>query len=367
MPEMADSPGNAKPHVSSSAVGDGADAAQNEAYALSLLLNKVVEKMNATRRECRAEREELINSVESQLQDMRTETMTTRSGQQQLQREVRAVQEKLQNAVFECAAQIQSSSDRLGVTALAKASHKLHRDTQQAVSEVELLKAAVFYDRLRREERQKADDAEDEELEARLQQAELANEELRRTAVRLRSQNQQLVAVLQGVVGSLEKWKPQVTQQQLQLRQTLEGFARVQAEHIHIVGTVESLVHSVEQYKAKNDECLHKLEKTVAEFEQQQERWQNKRCYNGAMTNSNAVWRHQNQKQQQQCQHHAPEALHEATGRPLRQRLEHFYSIYNAEKIPSVDAIIDEYVGAEEELMAALEVHYGAFGFFSYN
>lgn len=49
----------------------------------------------------------------------------------------------------------------------------------------------------------------------------------------------------------------------------------------------------------------------------------------------------------------------------LRSKLERFYAVYNPSKIQSIDEIISEYSGAEEELLAALEVHYGAVGYFS--
>ena len=48
----------------------------------------------------------------------------------------------------------------------------------------------------------------------------------------------------------------------------------------------------------------------------------------------------------------------------VRQMVAEFYSIHNPEKLSSLDIILEEYYGADEELMSALEAQYGAFGFF---
>ncbi|RNF05124.1 hypothetical protein TraAM80_04854 [Trypanosoma rangeli] len=355
------SPQVRKSHVSGDAVGMGGDGLQPEAHATpSFLIEKVMAKLNTTLRDCRVERDELTSSVESQLRDMRTETMTTRSEQQQLQREIRALQEKLQSAVIQRASIIAGNAERISVQELAKTARRLTQDTQQGLSEVELLKASVFHDRIKREELQQREDAEDEALEARLLQAEAANDELRRMALRLQEQNTQLVTTLQHSNDMLQQWQRCVAQQQGHIRQITEKFGQVQAEHRRIVGSVESLVHSLEQYKAGRDETLRKLENNLVELEQQclqqQERW---RCFGEdvsgkAHINGSTPWE----------RHHDIFLMGTAACRPLRKRLEHFYGIYNPEKVCSVSDIIDEYRGAEEELMAALEVHYGAFGFF---
>ncbi len=49
----------------------------------------------------------------------------------------------------------------------------------------------------------------------------------------------------------------------------------------------------------------------------------------------------------------------------LRSRIIRFYQQHNPSKLGSVDGVLREYEGAEEELMSALEIHYGAFGYFS--
>ncbi|RNF25336.1 uncharacterized protein Tco025E_02360 [Trypanosoma conorhini] len=364
MSAAVSSPQGGNSHLNDDTAGMGGAGLQTEAHAtLSLLSEKLLAKLNATLRDCRAERDELTSSVESQLRDMRTEAMTTRGEQRQLQREMRALQEKLQGAVIQRASMMAGSAERLSVQALANAARQLTRDMRQGLGDVELLKASVFHSRLTREELQQGEDAEDEALEVRLRQAEMMNDELRCTALNLREQNAQLATALQHSADILQQSQRCVAQQQVHLRQITDKFDRVQAEHDRVVGTVESLVHSLEQYKASRGETLRKLEKTLVEWEQQfhQQRKQ-RHCFGTEMTSSVRIrggmpWE----------RHHDGSLKDTATLRPLRQRLEHFYGIYNPEKISSVSAIIEEYRGAEEELMASLEVHYGAFGFFSHN
>ncbi|ORC91555.1 uncharacterized protein TM35_000051510 [Trypanosoma theileri] len=369
-----------------------------ETQTLSHLFDRLMEKLNETRRECRADRIALTREVETQLRDIRTSAVTTRSQQEQLQREMRALQEKLQNAALQRASTIRSSTDRLAVHTLAKTSQQLRRDAQQALSAVELLRTAVFHDRLTREERQKCEDEEDAEMELRLQHTETTTAALQRNLRRLHAENQQLTRLLQSIVGAVRGLEPQLAQQQRQVEETREAFHRLRAAHTRLEGTMESLIHHTEQYKASHDAVLRRLEKSVKELEQQVKKQQQQQqeeeeryrygegkrmnlitgnVSNSSISNSANKKKNMNpnndrieggiiNESRMWQQNNSGVMNNESTNRPLQQRLELFYRIYNPDKIPSIATIIEEYMGAEEELMAALEVHYDAFGFFSH-
>lgn len=49
----------------------------------------------------------------------------------------------------------------------------------------------------------------------------------------------------------------------------------------------------------------------------------------------------------------------------LRDRLLRFYAVYDPRMIPAVAEVVEQFKGPEEELMAALEMDYGAYGYFS--
>lgn len=292
----------------------------------------------------------------------------------------------------------------------------LHDATQKAASEAELLKLAIFNDRVVREERQGAQDEEDAAIDERIRQAEAANDTMRMELQTLRSTMQKTVEMLEAIHQHdvRREMPPQFDEYELdrlvvEVNSTVE---RVRAEHALLQGRLESMELFASTEEAKRRDKLAAIDEGLQRLETAQRKNVDARRhlpFQPAVSDVSADWLKDAQSRSnlpsRSTTHkdvHVPlsptsslpphqppqrffgaiaplektleefDAMHN-DGAHSRQRrrdelegiLDQFYALYNPNKRGDVTNILDEYAGAEEELFAALEVHYGCFGYFS--
>jgi hypothetical protein len=284
----------------------------------------------------------------------------------------------------------------------------LHDATERAAEEAELLKLAIFSDRVVREERQGVQDAEDAAVEERIRQAEAANDTMRIELQTVRSTMQKTVEMLEAIHQHdvRREMPPQFDEYELdrlvvEVQSTVE---RVRAEHALLQGRLESteLFASIEEGKRREklaaiDEGLQRLE----EVQRKNVDARKHLPFQSSVSDVSADWL-KDAPGRSPAPYAAPPASAQLPPQPvhslshigaiapitktmesfhvpqpdashahhrrrehLEDMLDQFYAVYNPAKRDEIITILDEYAGAEEELFAALEVHYGCYGYFS--
>lgn len=274
----------------------------------------------------------------------------------------------------------------------------LDASLQRATEEVVLLKTAVFQDRAAREDRQKMLDAEDEVVEQRIRQIESANDSIRTDMQSLRSTVRRLAEALETVRQFEHKHAapPQFNIYELD-RLVLDVEAtmeRVRTEHAALQGKTESLEAFTRQEESSRRQALEKLEASLskleahvmaeeaakrhAPFRPQEHDVSTDWAKNSRLPPETAAGTERGlvpnvalqpvphlRRMMQQFDESTTARTTQRRRDELASTLTQFYATYNPDKIMDVEHILDEYEGAEEELLAALEVHYGCFGYFS--
>lgn len=257
----------------------------------------------------------------------------------------------------------------------------LHESVRRNTEEMELLKVALFHDRLVREERNTLLDAEEEAMEQRLRVVEATNDGIRGDIQTVRNATKQVLEMLEALTQHerREAAPPQFNIYELDrlavdVEATLE---RVREEHATLCGKLESLQGFYTAEETKRREALTALEESLAAVQKDLTTHKDAKQHLPFRKEQRDVpseWLkglNSSEPASYVSGDHSSQLYHDTLHPPLSAaeelqiRLEQFYSIYNPSKIDDVQRIMEEYCGAEEELFAALEVHYGCFGYFS--
>eukprot|EP00658_Telonema_sp_P-2_P083715 TRINITY_DN9139_c0_g1_i7.p1 TRINITY_DN9139_c0_g1~~TRINITY_DN9139_c0_g1_i7.p1 ORF type:complete len:219 (-),score=53.60 TRINITY_DN9139_c0_g1_i7:212-868(-) len=214
----------------------------------------------------------------------------------------------------------------------------VERGLRDAVEEQQLLKAALFHDRLMRNERHQRQSLANEQVALRMKQAE-------DTLDVLRTHLQQWRTVNSAVMDHAEVLYRFVDDNYLNgqdgllkvQRQLLKDLSTMKEEQDILSAKVAKVKSHCDRVEADSSILYKRLEDTVDTIGSSRN-----------MGNSSRI--------------NPPES---AAAMRIRHNLERFYKKYQPKKLNSIDAILQEYQGAEAELYAALEVQYNAFGYFS--
>jgi hypothetical protein len=313
------------------------------------------------REKYRIERSELVAAVTEQVGDVRAELEVALESNRECTRALGAVQRQLATM----ASDHDGPADLAAQTNVANAKLAVLDETSRRMSEeVQLLTTAVMNDRIRREERQRRSEADDAEAELRLRHIEESNAAVRSELQLVKSVNVEAMSAVAELVqeckydaptlhdmATMQRLRESVLHELHELR-TSSTAARAKvsaaikycedAEH-HRARNVESLEVAVKEIQQRPplprvpvELSVHRLETAFP---------QDGLVYTPRQTASSGrePWR-------------PPD---------LRTRVASFYADYNPSKLRDLDRVLQEYTGAEEELLSALEVHYGAFGYFS--
>lgn len=289
----------------------------------------------------------------------------------------------------------------------------------RCAEEVERLRLSLFDDRLLREERQRAVEAEDDAMEQRLRRIEASNDSLRLQIGSLMELLHNTANPTTNTMQSDAAASQSLPMFRLEELEALameadESLSRVQTEHATLQAKLESLEKYVEKEEEGRRKRLASLEESLARWDQDQKSKKEALTrlpfqlggggdskgsepssiggvsvpYHTQMRNHNADlsldWLTQRRQQpgasaasaSSSFSAHptttplypsaaAASAQLDSSRTQMRQRLVLFYTVHNPAKLSSIDDILEEYRGAEAELMAALEMHYGCFGYFS--
>lgn len=421
----------------------------------ALSLQRVLGTVRLVQQKLKAERQQLLTSVEQQVRDVRLDQLRVVEGFAtskmkldqllersklllegsgkfstitQLQDSVRAL-DALQNGSLNRVGSVASPPPRHFTSAsfsmdtpppsksaaqtanassaeLEKQVALLDSSLRRASEEVELLKMAVLQDRLAREDRQKMIDAEDDVVEQRIRQCETVNDSMRSELQGLRGTVRRMTETLEAIrqFESKQAAPAQFNIYELdRLAVTVDAtLERIRTEHATLQGKADSLEAFTKQEEISRRQSLEKLEQVVSKLEAHVKaeseskrhapfrpqdhdvstEWAksggpggaNEVASRGAVADRKGVIAAphlQRTLSQWSASEGAMNAVAGAKRTTQRRRdelaatLERFYAAYNPDKLVDIDHILDEYEGAEEELLAALEVHYGCFGFFS--
>ncbi|CUG86267.1 Hypothetical protein, putative [Bodo saltans] len=313
--------------------------------------------------------------------------------------------------VFSMDTPVKGTSSSLGLPTHATGSvdqqlSHLHGAVERATEEAELLKLAIFNDRVVREERQGVQDEEDAAVEERIRQAEAANDTMRVELQTLRSTMQKTVEMLEAIhQHDVRREMPaqfdeyELDRLVIEVQSTVE---RVRAEHALLQGRLESMELFAATEEGKRREKLAAIDEGLQRLEEAQKKNIDARKhlpFQPSVSDVSADWlkdapgRHptagatttpyappSSQPHNSYgaiasiaktidsfnaVQEESATQSHYHRRQQLEDTLDQFYAMYNPSKRDEVVNILDEYAGAEEELFAALEVHYGCFGYFS--
>lgn len=411
--------------LSSDLIGAASSSSALSVDAASL--QRVLGMMRSMQQKMRAERQDIVEGVGSQVRDMRQEQFRIAQAQSQALYKVQALLHRLDvigapapnagDGVQQLMTADNSAAQRStqqfsmdtppsnktgramvsGGAPSVDATEKLNflqEACRKATEEVELLKVALFQDRLLREDRQKVLDAEDEVLEQRIRQAEAANDAMRSELQNVRSTMRHMVETLESLrqYERREAAPPQFNIYELDrlVLEVEDTVERVRTEHAALHGKLESLHAYCHAEEVKRRETLAKVEASLQAIEKEFSESQSAKRHvpfrprdvdvstewlkgaagtpsggGGASLIDPRIAPAPKLKHTLDAMNaHSTKTPH---GRrdDLTATLEAFYAIYNPAKVDEVPAILTEYDGAEEELLAALEVHYGCFGYFS--
>jgi chromosome segregation ATPase len=316
------------------------------------------------------ERAELVAAVTEQVSDVRAELEAARDGATECTRSVAS----LEKQISAMAAHHTGPSDLIAATKeanarLAAVDEALHK----ASDEGQLLKTALLNDRMRREERLRKSESEDADADLRIRQLEEANAAVRAELRTLKSASVASLNAVSDIVAECKYDAPttHTTNEMNSLRESvMADLQHLRSEQLAIRERVDTTVMFCQDEEKKRTERVRALEGCLHEIEQR------------------PVPKTAHVVDTQQWDRHTftppyfvpargddglvstPRRADGASRPPaavltVRDRVAQFYASFNPAKLSSLDKVLAEYHGAEEELMSALEVHYNAFGYFS--
>lgn len=384
------------------------------------IMSSVTQMLRDTRAKFQQERAELLGGVSSQIRELRLVQMRLLNDQQGVESQLLALSQRLSETEL-TSHHTSSSKDSSsgggggghnGGAALAEAHKKLamlHEQLKQCSEETELVKVGLLNDRLTREERHRLEDTEDEEVDVRLKHVEELHDSLRIEVQRLREATVRSHDHLQQLCLAVKEDAPMQHQRRLNvecLAQMKDDIAQLLEKHTAILGRIQCVEDFSTKEEHKRRDAVGKIESSLLEMERERVVQQTQPMLVQRtldyVAGSGGGGRHGDhrviggddgrgqgtRKSKSHVPLQDPQYIPPAVAAPPRaagdavssfgavtrkdglravnqQKLFHFYLKYNPEKITSIDAILAEYEGATEELFAALEIHYGAFGYFS--
>lgn len=317
------------------------------------------------RHKYRLERAEIVTAVTDQVSDVRVELEATQQTTRELTHHIDRVRRHL--VAMETSAD-QSAGDATASLSAANAKlDAIEEQMRRAAEDTHLVKAALLNDRIRREERQRQQAAADAETDVRLRHVEESNAALRAELHVVKSVN---VEASQSVADLLHecKFDAPTTHAAAELGSlrddVLNDLQRVRAQNAELRQRVESVVSFCEQQETSRSRNVEELERTLRAVQASDSpRGVSSLVIDTAHASGTRAAVQEGGRQHEGLVHTPRQTV--PTPGSLRDRVAAFYGRYNPSKLSDLDRIMGEYAGAEEELLSALEVHYGAFGYFS--
>lgn len=349
-----------------------------------------VEKINTILRELREkykiQRSELLHNVTEQVCDLRTELDAARYGAKECEMQVEHIRthlvalETAHDGPVDLMKATQEANKRLNV---------VHDGLRRVSEETQLIKAAVLNDRMRRQARERQLSAEEAELELRLKQMEELNNQLRSELHVVKTVNAETNHAVLDLVHQCKIDAPgahAAGEMQRLYEEVMSDLRQLKGEHAQLSGKLSSIVGFCEEEEDRRAKQVNALAASVKQLQEKGIRAPtykpvvDTRLYDPASvgappiglvhtprrTASNSV---NLEAANTYAAPSPPVSFRSSTWQEpkesVREKIAGFYERYNPEKLHTLDDILQEYEGATEELMAALEVHYGAFGYFT--
>lgn len=328
-------------------------------------LERLNELLHELRHKYAVERSELVAAVSEQVSHVRTELESAKAAQQCCARDVEQSYRHLAALDAEHAV---APPDVLA--AIREASGKLdgiQESYRRCREQSQMLRTALLGDRARRQERTHQQEQEQLELDMRMRQLEESTASLRSELQALRAVNCEGSSAVMDAVSRV-RLDPGGAMQLREMKAlhcgVLEELARVKEQLFVLSNKFVTIASYAEREGQQRGKQLRVLEESVRRIEE----LPRPSSYRGGTYD--ASWHTRaGELPKYEAATSSPSAASALHGAAMPTNLHHrlvsFYMRYNPAKVPDVDSIIDEYAGAEAELMSSLEVHYGAFGYFS--
>jgi hypothetical protein len=347
-----------------------------------------VDRIHAILRQLRSkysvDRAELAAAVDEQVSGIRAEVDVA----QQTSRECTAAVDGMRRHLAALETAHDGPADLLAATASASERLDAVQDSfRRCADETQLVKTALLNDRMRREARRRQQESEDAELQLRLQHVEDTNAALRSELHVVKMINCDSTAAVMELLQECRVDAPtaHAAGEMEKLREGVMGdLRRVREDQAVLTGRVETVVAFCEDEEARRKGQVAALEQSLKQIEQRPPLPSYRPRVDAAALAERGLPRHgggvaglvETPGRVEGSQLHlvptgaAAAAAAAAPGvfpsfPSHRERIATFYSRYNPAKLGELDAVMAEYAGAEAELMSALEIHYGAFGYFS--
>ena len=349
------------------------------------VMSNVSSMLRTTRLKLQQERTELMGGIAGQIRELRLVQLRLQHDERDIIAQLSALSRRLDEADIVSASNVPSKELQTSVADASKRLTGLQEQLKLCSEETELVKAGLLNDRVTREERRRLLEAEDEELEMRLRHVEETHDSLRVEVQKLREGTIRSNEQLQHLVNAVKEDAPMQYQRRLNL-QMLENMK----DEVRLLGekyaTLAGRMECVEDFSHKEEEkrrvAVNKIESTLFDMEKERTARHARPALASRTLDFAAGVRPGAAPSRAASEHkpgagsllvtgssnnyHSSTSAHHHSDRSTNKKmLIDFYSKYNPSKIANLDAIMAEYHGAMEELFAALELHYGAFGYFS--
>lgn len=274
------------------------------------------------------ERAEISFEVSQHLADMRRGQYRALDEQSQLRDMLSGLLDRLESM------ETASMGDGSDMHSFHSRMAAVERGLRDAAEEQQLLKAALFHDRVVRNDRYQRQTLANEQIALRMKQAEDTLDVLRSHLHQWRTINTSVMEHAEIMYRFVDDNHLGGQDSILKVqRQLLDELREMREDHERLAAKVSTVKAHLDSVDTESAILYKRLEDTVDTI--------------GASRGTSTG------------------LVDSPTTSRIRSNLERFYRQYQPAKLASIPSIIREYEGAEAELYAALEIQYSALGFFS--
>ena len=327
--------------------------------------SRINDILRELREKYRIERAEIVSSVTDRVSDLRTELDSARFGAKECCLQV----EHIRNHLSALETAHDGSVDLQQATTEANRRLNLVLDGLSKMGEeAQVLKSAVLNDRMQREARERRSMADDDELEIRIRHLEETNAALRSELHVVKSVNTETNEAVVDLVRSCKIEVPtsSAASELHRLRDdVLRDLLTVREAHDGLRTKFESTMAFCRSEEQRRQGRVGALEASVAALERRNPAPSYAAVVDTGLLGSAGLVvtprRDVLPVLAGATSYEPQKAL------PFKEKIAEFYRIFNPAKSSGqqLESVLREYEGAEAELMAALEVHYNAFGYFT--
>ena len=318
---------------------------------------KINQYVADVRQRLQAERQEVTSDIKEKLREMHLEQERSQESHAALERLVNNTLDRINDMErvlrYGSAEGEQQMDERKLVQQVVVRIDAMYETIKECCEEQQLLKSALYHDRVVRDEMMEQLAMEDNATQKRILQAEETNRLLRNELHKMRSVCNTLIESADSLALLADESNGAKRHQDFTVEHGVvqEELMRLREHHVSLAGKIDSIEFFMNAEEKKRTLSMVQLEEAMADLERR------------VSPTKRSIAPASIMKKHLPVADTPPPREHRSA--TVRERLLEFYSSYNPERIESIDQILREYAGAERELFSALEIHYGALDYFT--